>query len=101
LHHFATFIKAAFGANAVGHAGLTTIRAKRRLGDTQSIVRAPFAGTSFGVSSFWIWHNYSVLLRFIILPIVNFELPIDIAYANSLFQIGNWQWAIGNFPFAA
>jgi hypothetical protein len=47
VHHFATFVKAAFGANAVGHAGLTTIRAKRSLGDTQGIVRAAFAGTSF------------------------------------------------------
>jgi hypothetical protein len=47
LHHFATFVKAAFGANAVWHAGLTTIRAKRSLGNTQSIVRASFGGTSF------------------------------------------------------
>jgi hypothetical protein len=62
LHHFATFIKAAFGANAVGHAGLTAIRAKCSLGDAQSIVRAAFAGTSFGVSSCWIWHNYSVFI---------------------------------------
>jgi hypothetical protein len=47
LHHFATFIEAAFGANAVWHAGLTTIRAKRSLGDAQSIVRASFGRTSF------------------------------------------------------
>jgi hypothetical protein len=62
LYHFATFIKAAFRANAVWHAGLTTIRAKGSLGDAQSIVRASFGGTSFGVSSFWIWHNYSVFI---------------------------------------
>jgi hypothetical protein len=61
LHHFATFIKAAFRANAVWHAGLTTIRAKRSLGDAQRIMRASFVATSFGVSSFWIWHNYSVI----------------------------------------
>jgi hypothetical protein len=46
-HYFATFIKAAFGANAVWHAGLTTIRAKCSLGDAQSIVRASFVATSF------------------------------------------------------
>src|SRR5262249_17357417 len=40
LHHFATFVKAAFGANAVWHAGLTTIRAQRGLGGAQSVVRA-------------------------------------------------------------
>jgi hypothetical protein len=61
LHHFAIFVKAAFGANAVRHAGLTAIRAKCGLGDAQGIVRASFVATSFGVSSFWIWHNYSVL----------------------------------------
>jgi hypothetical protein len=63
LHHFATFIEAAFGANAVWHAGLTAIRAQRGLGGAQSIVRASFVATSFGVSSFRIWHNYSVKLR--------------------------------------
>lgn len=63
LHHFATFIKAAFGANAVWHAGLTAIRAQCGLGDAQSIVRASFVATSFGVSSFRIWHNYSIKLR--------------------------------------
>jgi hypothetical protein len=60
LHHFATFVVAAFGANAVWHAGLTTIGTQCRLGNTQSIVRAPFVATSFGMSSFRIWHNYSV-----------------------------------------
>ena len=58
-HHFATFIKAAFGANTVWHAGLTAIRAQCSLGGAQSIVRAAFVATSFGVSSFRIWHNYS------------------------------------------
>jgi hypothetical protein len=61
LHHFATFVVAAFGANAVWHAGLTTIGTQCRLGDAQSIVRAPFVATSFGMSSFGIWHNYSVV----------------------------------------
>jgi hypothetical protein len=61
-HHFATFIKAAFWANAVGQAGLTAIRAQRGLGSAQSIVRASFVATSFGMSSFWIWHNYSILI---------------------------------------
>ena len=60
LHHFATFVMAAFGANAVWHAGLTTIRAQGSLGDTQGIVRATFVATSFRVSSFRIWHNYSI-----------------------------------------
>jgi hypothetical protein len=59
-HHFATFVVTAFGANAVWHAGLTTIRTQGRLGDTQGIVRAPFVAPSFRVSSFRIWHNYSV-----------------------------------------
>jgi len=59
LHHFATFIKAAFGANAVWHAGLTAIWAQCSLGGAQSIMRAAFVATSFGVSSFRIWHNYS------------------------------------------
>ena len=63
LHHFATFIEAAFGANAVWHAGLTAIRAQCSLGDAQGIVRASFVATSFGVSSFRIWHNYSIKLR--------------------------------------
>jgi len=60
LHHFATFIKAAFGANAVWHARLTAIRAQGGLGDAQSVVRASFAGASFRVSSFRIWHNYLI-----------------------------------------
>ena len=47
LHHFATFVMAAFGANTVGHAGLTAIRAQRGLGDAQGIVRATFVSTSF------------------------------------------------------
>jgi hypothetical protein len=63
LHDFATFIKAAFGANAVWHAGLTAIRAQCGLGGAQRIVRASFVATSFGVSSFRIWHNYSIKLR--------------------------------------
>jgi hypothetical protein len=59
-HDFATFVMAAFGANAVWQAGLTTIRAQRSLGGTQGIVRATFVSTSFGMSSLRIWHNYSV-----------------------------------------
>jgi len=47
LYHFATFVIAAFGANAVWHAGLTTIRTQSRLGDAQGIVRASFVATSF------------------------------------------------------
>jgi len=64
LHHFATFIKAAFGANAVWHAGLTAIRAQCGLGGAQSVVRAAFVATSLGVSSFRIWHNYSIKSRY-------------------------------------
>jgi len=60
LHYFATFVVAAFGANAVWHAGLTTIRAQGSLGDAQGIVRATFVSTSFGMSSLGIWHNYSI-----------------------------------------
>jgi hypothetical protein len=60
VYYFATFIKAAFGANAVWHAGLTAIRAQCGLGGAQSIVRASFGGASFRVSSFRIWHNYSI-----------------------------------------
>src|ERR1044071_3174221 len=60
LHHFATFVMAAFGANAVGQTGLTTIRAQVSLGGAQGIVRATFVSTSFGMSSLRIWHNYSV-----------------------------------------
>ena len=60
LHHFATFVMAAFGANAVGHAGLTAIRTQRGLGNAQGIVRAAFVSTSFRMSSLRIWHNYSV-----------------------------------------
>jgi len=63
VHYFATFVKAAFGANAVWHAGLTAIRAQCGLGGAQSIVRASLVSTSFGVSSFWIWHNYSIKSR--------------------------------------
>jgi hypothetical protein len=47
LHHFATFVMAAFGANTVGHAGLTTIWAQGGLRHSQSIVRATFVSTSF------------------------------------------------------
>jgi hypothetical protein len=47
LYHFATFVMAAFGANAVWHAGLAAIRAKRGLRGTQGIVRAAFVSTSF------------------------------------------------------
>ncbi|HKG98570.1 MAG TPA: hypothetical protein VKA97_12175 [Pyrinomonadaceae bacterium] len=47
LHHFATVVMAAFGANTVGHAGLTTIRAQGGLRHSQSIVRAAFVSTSF------------------------------------------------------
>ena len=46
LHHFATFVMAAFGANTVGHAGFSAIRTQRSLGDTQRIVRAAFVATS-------------------------------------------------------
>jgi hypothetical protein len=60
LHDFAAFVMAAFGAYAVGHAGLTAIRAKRGLGRAQRIVRAAFVSTSFRMSSLWIWHNDSV-----------------------------------------
>jgi hypothetical protein len=47
LHYFATFVVTAFGANAVWHAGLTTVRTQGSLGDAQGIVRAPFVATSF------------------------------------------------------
>jgi hypothetical protein len=47
LHHFATFVMAALGANTVGHAGLTTIRAQGGLRHSQGIVRATFVSTSF------------------------------------------------------
>jgi hypothetical protein len=60
LHHFATFVMAAFRANTVGHAGLTAIRAQCGLGDAQGIMRAALVSTSLGMSSFRIWHNYSV-----------------------------------------
>jgi len=60
VHHFATFVMAAFGANAVWQAGLTTIRAQVSLGGAQGIVRATFVSTSFGMSSLRIWHNYSI-----------------------------------------
>jgi hypothetical protein len=61
LHHFATFVMAAFGANTVGHAGFTAIRTQRSLRDTQRIMRATFVSTSFRMSSLRIWHNYSVI----------------------------------------
>jgi hypothetical protein len=61
LHHFATFVMAAFGANAVGHAGFTAIRTQGSLRDSQRIVRAAFVSTSFRMSSLRIWHNNSVL----------------------------------------
>jgi hypothetical protein len=61
VHNFATFVMAAFGANAVWHAGLTTIRAQVSLGGAQGIVRATFVSTSFGMSSFRIWHDYSII----------------------------------------
>ena len=61
LYHFATFVMAAFGANAVWQAGLTTVRAQTGLGGAQGIVRATFVSTSFGMSSLWIWHNYSII----------------------------------------
>jgi hypothetical protein len=59
LHHFATFVMAALGAYAVGHAGFAAVGTKRGLGYTQSVVRAPFISTSLGMSSLGIWHNYS------------------------------------------
>jgi hypothetical protein len=46
LHYLATFVMAAFRANSVWHAGLTTIRTQGCLGNTQSIVRATFVSTS-------------------------------------------------------
>ena len=63
LHHFATFVVAAFGANTVGHAGFAAIRAKCGLGNAQGIVRAALISTSFRMSSLRIWHNDSVNLR--------------------------------------
>jgi hypothetical protein len=61
LHNFAAFVMAAFRANTVGHAGFTAIRAQCGLGDAQCIVRAALVATSLGMSSFRIWHNYSVV----------------------------------------
>jgi hypothetical protein len=87
LHHFTTVVMAALGANSVGHAGLTAIRAQRSLGCAQGIVRATFVATSFRMSSFWIWHNYSVL------GIGDCRLPIWFD-SNQVFQIGNRQSAI-------
>jgi len=84
LHHFATFVEAAFGANAVWHAGLTTIGTQCRLGNAQSVVRAPFVATSFGMSSFRIWHNYSVFI------IANCRLPIE--KLSWQLEIRNWQF---------
>ena len=60
MHYFAAFVMAAFGAYTVGHAGLTAVRTKRGLRDSQRIVRAALVSTSFGMSSLWIWHNDSV-----------------------------------------
>ena len=62
LHHFATFVVAAFGANTVGHAGLTAIRTQGGLRDSQRIMRAALVSTSFRMSSLRIWHNYSVVI---------------------------------------
>jgi len=61
LHHFATFVMAAFGANTVGHTGFTAIRTQGSLRYSQRIVRAALVSTSFRMSSLRIWHNYSVV----------------------------------------
>src|SRR5690349_13556338 len=58
---------ATLGAHSVGHAGLTAIRTKGSLGCAQRIVRAALVATSLGMSSFWIWHNYSVNLSICVL----------------------------------
>jgi hypothetical protein len=85
LHHFATFVMAAFEANAVWQAGLTTIRAQVSLGGAQGIVRATFVSTSFGMSSLRIWHNYSIKK----LPIVDCRLPIGSCNYGFQLAIGN------------
>jgi len=47
LHYCATFVMAALGTDAVGHAGFATVWTERGLRHTQGVVRAPFISTSF------------------------------------------------------
>jgi len=59
LHYLAAVVIATLGTNAMGHAGFAAVWTKGGLRHTQRIVRAPFISTSFGMSPFRIWHNYS------------------------------------------
>jgi hypothetical protein len=59
LYNLAAFVIATLGTNAMGQAGFAAVWAKGGLRHTQRIVRAPFVATSFGMSPFRIWHNYS------------------------------------------
>ena len=60
LHYFAVFVVATLRTDAVLQTRFLTIRTEGGLRCEQRIVRATLAAASFGMSSFWIWHNCSV-----------------------------------------
>jgi hypothetical protein len=60
LNYFAVFVVATLRTDAVLQTRFLTIRTEGGLRREQRIVRAAFSAASLGMSSFWIWHNYSV-----------------------------------------
>jgi hypothetical protein len=59
LNYFTIFVVAALRTDPVLQARLLAIRASAGLRYPQRIMRPPFAPPGFGMSTFWIWHNYS------------------------------------------
>jgi hypothetical protein len=62
LNHFSALVLAALGANPVRELGFMTTGALGHDGPGQRIVRAARGGAPFGVSSFGIWHCFSLLV---------------------------------------
>jgi len=59
LQDLAVLIESALWADSMLQAGFLTVRAESGLWRTQGVMSAAFAATSFRVTSFRIWHNYS------------------------------------------
>src|SRR5205814_4845427 len=59
LNDFPAFVVSALGAHAMLHPRLLTVGTGHGLRYAQRIVRATFTAAGFGMTTFWVWHNYS------------------------------------------
>jgi hypothetical protein len=69
------------------HARLLTVRAGDSLRRPQSIMRAAFAGARFRMTTFWIWHSYSVILKFSISNLRFLSCALYFELCTLMFQV--------------